>query len=77
MTGREVIILVPGLFGFSTIGSIAYFDRVTKLLSDATGITDIQPLGTPATGPPLRRVGRQPGAQQRPPPFPGGWGPCR
>jgi hypothetical protein len=56
MTGREVIILVPGLFGFSTIGSIAYFDRVTELLSDATGITDIRPLDTPPTGPLWRRV---------------------
>jgi hypothetical protein len=52
----ESIILVPGLFGFTRIGGIDYFDQVAKLLSRATGIADIETLQTPPTGPLWRRV---------------------
>jgi triacylglycerol lipase len=56
MGNRDAIILVPGLFGFSRIGSIDYFDQATPLLTAATGIADVRSLETPPTGPLWRRV---------------------
>lgn len=38
MSDRKAIILVPGLFGFATIGDIAYFDRVIELLASCAAV---------------------------------------
>ncbi len=58
MSGGEHIILVPGLFGFSSIAGIDYFAEAAKILSRACEIplANIETLPTPPTGSFWRRV---------------------
>jgi hypothetical protein len=52
------ILLVPGLFGFSSIGDVRYFASVTPTLAASAGVAEqaIVALQTPPTGPLWRRV---------------------
>jgi hypothetical protein len=58
MKEDEAILLIPGLFGFSKLGNISYFDKVIPLLARASNAPEknISVLDTPPTGPLWRRA---------------------